>query len=326
MKFFNSIKKIVLRRHEDEEDIKNSHKIDNTELGVLTKAVNFTLDNYRKSIDKISKQVTSAKFENDFYNYNLNIKKIEDINIDIKEINEEISKINEKNIELEESIKIISEEILSKEVDLQKMRDEEARLKEKVSSSELDDDEKEELRQDIFNVVESTKKLEEKIINQKVKVDVSTMDIRANEESISNKNKEIQNKKNEKLCLMTLSYSLDECLKFAEEIKEKTPFIQYCFQGLIDYAKGEHNNALNSFDSYFKREDEPYENYYIRQIYSQLLIENKRYEEAKQYAMEALKDKPEEVEIHKILSKVHEALGENEEQALENSIVSMLQG
>ncbi|WP_085829218.1 hypothetical protein [Clostridium massiliodielmoense] len=326
MKFFNSIKKIVLRRHEDEEDIKNSHKIDNTELGVLTKAVNFTLDNYRKSIDKISKQVTSAEFENDFYNYNLNIKKIEDINIDIKEINEEISKINEKNIELEESIKIISEEILSKEVDLQKMRDEEARLKEKVSSSELDDDEKEELRQDIFNVVESTKKLEEKIINQKVKVDVSTMDIRANEESISNKNKEIQNKKNEKLCLMTLSYSLDECLKFAEEIKEKTSFIQYCFQGLIDYAKGEHNNALNSFDSYFKREDEPYENYYIRQIYSQLLIENKRYEEAKQYAMEALKDKPEEVEIHKILSKVHEALGENEEQALENSIVSMLQG
>ena len=67
MKFFNSIKKMVLRKHEDE--IQNTEKIDNTELGVLIKAVNFTLDNYRKSIDKISKQVTSAEFENDFYNY-----------------------------------------------------------------------------------------------------------------------------------------------------------------------------------------------------------------------------------------------------------------
>ena len=324
MKFFNSIKKMVLRKHEDE--IQNTEKIDNTELGVLTKAVNFTLDNYRKSIDKISKQVTSAEFENDFYNYNLNIKKIEDIDIDIKEIKEEINTINKNNIQLRESIKSISEEILSKEVSLQKMRSEENKLKVKLNSKEFDDEDKEDIKEDISNVVQSIKKLEEKIINEKVKVDVSTMDIRANEESINNKNKEIENKKNERLCLMTLSYSLDECLKFAEEIKEKTPFIQYCFQGLIDYANRDYNNALNNFDGYFKREEEPYENYYIRQIYSKLLIENKRYEEAKQYAMEALKDKPEEVEIHKILSKVHEALGENEEQALENSIVSMLQG
>ncbi|KGM93289.1 hypothetical protein ADU90_01845 [Clostridium botulinum] len=326
MGFFNSIKKMVLKKSSDGDFRKDLQKIDNTELGVLTKAVNLTLDNYRKSIDKISTKVSSTEYENDFYNYNMNIKKIDNIEIDIKEINGEIQRVYDKNKELEESIKLLTQQILESEVQLDKLREEQDNLKSKTNLNKLNDEEKEDVREDIFNVVESTKSLEEKIINLKVKVDVSTMDIRANEELICNHKHEIENKKNEKLCLMILSNSLDECLKFAEDIEEKTSFTKYCFQGLLNYNKGEYKEALNNFDNYFKREEEPYENYYIREIYAKLLIENNRYEEAKQYAMEALKDKPEEIEIHKILSKVHKVLGEEEEQMLEDSIVYMLEG
>ncbi|AYF54292.1 hypothetical protein Z957_08720 [Clostridium sp. K25] len=325
MGFFNSIKKMVLRKSLDDDFKEGSKKIDTTELGVLTKAVNLTLDNYRKSVDKISTKVLSTEYENDFYNYNINIKKINNFEIDIKEINEEIQRIYDKNKELEQSVKILSQEILESQVQLDKLRKEENNLKSKTNSNKLNNEEKEDVREDILNIVESTKSLEEKVINLKVKIDVITMDIRANEELIYNHKHVIEKKKNEKLCLMILSSSLDECLKFAENIGEKTSFTKYCFQGMLNYNKGEYKEALNNFDNYFKREEEPYENYYIREIYAKLLIENNRYEEAKQYAMEALKDKPEEIEIHKILSKVHKVLGEEEEQRLEDSIIYMLE-
>ncbi|MCD3296827.1 tetratricopeptide repeat protein, partial [Clostridium botulinum C/D] len=177
MGFFNSIKKMVLKKSLDGDFREDSQKIDTTELGVLTKAVNLTLDNYRKSIDKISTKVSSTEYENDFYNYNMNIKKIDNIEIDIKEINGQIKRVYDKNKELEESIKLLTQEILESQVQLDKLREEENNLRSKTSSNKLNNEENEDVREDIFNVVESTKGLEEKIINFKVKVDVSTMDI-----------------------------------------------------------------------------------------------------------------------------------------------------
>nr|WP_307905978.1 hypothetical protein [Clostridium botulinum] len=157
MGFFNSIKKMVLKKSSDGDFRKDLQKIDNTELGVLTKAVNLTLDNYRKSIDKISTKVSSTEYENDFYNYNMNIKKIDNIEIDIKEINGEIQRVYDKNKELEESIKLLTQQILESEVQLDKLREEQDNLKSKTNLNKLNDEEKEDVREDIFNVVESTK-------------------------------------------------------------------------------------------------------------------------------------------------------------------------
>lgn len=326
MGFFDSIKKIVLKKSTEKEMRNGLEKIDTTELGVLTKVVNLTLDNYRKSIDKISTKVSNVEYENDFYNDNTNMKKINNIEVSIKEINEEINKIQNKNKKLKESIHELMEEIIKNQVQLDKLKKEEKRLKTKKDLNNLNDEDKEDFKADILNIAESTKLVEEKVINLKVKVDVSTMDIRSNEELICNHIHEIQKMKNEKLCFMTLSNSIEECLEFAENIEEKTPFTRYCFKGILDYNRGNLSEALEKFDRYFKEEDKPYKNYYIRQMYAKLLMKSNRYEEAKQYAMEALRDKPEEAEIHKILSKVHKTLGEEDEMELEDAIVGMIEG
>ncbi|MGY0374576.1 tetratricopeptide repeat protein [Clostridium sp. JNZ J1-5] len=328
MGFFDSIRKMVLGKSSNEEDIINNSNpgnLNSTELGLLTKAVNFTLDNYQKTIQKVSGKITSTEYENDFYNNSFNLKKICDIEIDISELQDKIMYCYEKNQEIKHTICSITEEISLREQELEKLSNEEKVIRGKINIGGFEKEQQEELEEDLANVNLQIQELQDEIVQLKVKIDISNMDIKSNEEAISDYRHKIEKNKNKKLCYMTLSYDLDECVNFLSDIEEKDEFAKYCFQGLLDAKAGNEQDAIDNFDRYFSMGEELLENYYVYRVYAYLLIKDKRYDESKKYATAAVKHRPEDINIHKILAEAHAGLNEREEMELENTIVTMLE-
>lgn len=327
MGFFDSIKKMVLGKPSNEEDVinnSNSGNLNSRELGLLTKAVNFTLDNYQNTIQKVSEKVTSTEYENDFYNNSFNLKRISDVEMDMSELKEKIMYCSEKNQEIKHTICSITEEISLRGQELEKLSNEEKVIRGKINIGGFEKEQQEELEEDLANVKLQVQELQDEIVQLKVKIDISNMDIKSNEEFILDYRHKIEKNKNKKLCYMTLSYDLDECINYLSDIEEKDEFTKYCFQGLLDAKCGNEKNAIENFDRYFNMEEELLENYYVYRVYAYLLIKDKRYDEAKKYATAAVKDRPEDINIHKILAEAHEGLNEVEEMELENTIVAML--
>lgn len=115
--------------------------------------------------------------------------------------------------------------------------------------------------------------------------------------------------------------NIDFCLQMIDENND----FKICLKALKEYDLGNKIKALTLFDEYFNKNKYMLEHYLISSIYGKLLYESRQYGKAVILLRKAIEKRPEEVELHLILRDIYIKLGDEKSQAIEESIIRLLE-
>lgn len=146
-------------------------------------------------------------------------------------------------------------------------------------------------------------------------------------ESVVKKAEEIVNKlsnlQNQKLYLMIMSYTLEECLEFYGKMKFKQDYSKWIINATQYYSINEFDKALEYLEKFFSSYNK-YDNHVLMLVYAKLLEKQFRYQEAKNIIIKVIELVPDLAESHELLARLHKSLGENKESEVEEFLNYML--
>jgi len=171
---------------------------------------------------------------------------------------------------------------------------------------------------------ESLKQVKVSGIDLKIKNNLTIINqiedfVKKTEEIVS----KLSNLQNQKLYLMIMSYTLEECLKFYGTMKFKQDSSKWLINATQYYSINEFDKALEYLDKFFSSCSK-YDNHVIMLMYAKLLEKQSRYQEAKNIIIKVIELIPDLTESHEILARLHKTLGETKESEVEEFLAYML--
>lgn len=173
----------------------------------------------------------------------------------------------------------------------------------------------EKIKADYYNIM--------KDIEDIVKYDVK------NDEHKENKLREKMQKKDSLMFELAFLSSNDfSQLEISKKILEDmdTDF-SLCVQGLIFYKEGNMIDSFRYLQKYFEINNNYYINHYLaNKVYAELLTKYNEHELALIYLQQAIKLRPENLELHKDIYDIYVKLGKIKESQIERNIIHILEG
>ena len=100
-----------------------------------------------------------------------------------------------------------------------------------------------------------------------------------------------------------------------------------CVQGLIFYKEGNMIDSFRYLQKYFEINNNYYINHYLaNKVYAELLTKYNEHELALIYLQQAIKLRPENLELHKDIYDIYVKLGKIKESQIERNIIHILEG
>lgn len=173
----------------------------------------------------------------------------------------------------------------------------------------------EKIKADYYNIV--------KDIEDIVKYDVK------NDKHKENKLREKMQKKDSLMFELAFLSSNDfSQLEISKKILDEmdTDF-SLCVQGLIFYKEGNMIDSFRYLQKYFEINNNCYINHYLaNKVYAELLTKCNEHELALIYLQQAIKLRPENLELHKDIYDIYVKLGKIKESQIERNIIHILEG
>lgn len=117
--------------------------------------------------------------------------------------------------------------------------------------------------------------------------------------------------------------NVESCLNL---IKDLDTDIKLCLDGLIFYKNHDISNALSRFSEFYSKKSYLLEHYLINKVYGTLLYDAGRQDDSMQFLRKAVEKRPEDLEIHELLSKIYKYKKLVVEEKIENEIILLLGG
>lgn len=172
----------------------------------------------------------------------------------------------------------------------------------------------EKLKADYYNIMNDIENI--------VKYDIK------NDEHKKNKLREKMNKKDSILFELAFLSSNDfSQLEISKKILDDmdTDF-SLCVQGLIYYRDGNMIDSFRYLQKYFEINNNIYINHYLaNKVYAELLNKCNEYELSLIYLRQAIKLRPENLELHKDIYNLYVKLGKIKESQIERNIIDILE-
>lgn len=173
----------------------------------------------------------------------------------------------------------------------------------------------EKLKADYYNIMNDIENI--------VKYDIK------NDEHKKNKLREKMNKKDSILFELAFLSSNDfSQLEISKKILDDmdTDF-SLCLKGLIYYRDGNMIDSFKYLQKYFEINNNCYINHYLaNKVYAELLNKCNEYELSLIYLRQAIKLRPENLELHKDIYNLYVKLGKIKESQIERNIIDILEG
>lgn len=100
-----------------------------------------------------------------------------------------------------------------------------------------------------------------------------------------------------------------------------------CVQGLIYYKEGNMIDSFKYLQKYFEINNNYHINHYLaNKVYAELLNKCNEYELSLRYLRQAIKLRPENLELHKNIYDIYVKLGKIKESKIERDIINILEG
>lgn len=116
--------------------------------------------------------------------------------------------------------------------------------------------------------------------------------------------------------------NIDDCISMFENNKSK---FLICALAIKDFYSGDKKEAFLKINSFLKDGGDFYRHYLVNKIYGMLLCDMKKYKEAKKYVVRAIKLRPEDIELHKLMSNIHRQEGNITFMEREDNIITILE-
>ncbi len=116
--------------------------------------------------------------------------------------------------------------------------------------------------------------------------------------------------------------NLNYCLKLLNNLDLD---FEICIYGLKEYQKGNNAEAFQYLNEYLGEQEILLDHYLINKVYGLLLMKTEQYKLARLYLLKAVEKKPADIEIHRLLKKIHEHLNEEFAADVEKNIIELLE-
>lgn len=317
MAFFDKIKNIFTEEKTDGSDIYSKVSTDNGEnnknLGdkVIEKSL-LGIKKYYELKVKVVNQITDINPEWEFYDKNIQEKRVEAISKRVKNMEVARDKIKDEISKGNKNIGNFIGEICDNDVQIKNLEN---------KRSYAIGNEYRSLETQIDRLKEKNNKL-----NYSKKEEVNRVEeLRNNKVKLENDIKDVYF-----LMITEISYiehTYERCINISNKYKVYNNFISLGLVAIDEYEKGNVGAALDCVRKYFEKEQNNFDVIHhptIDTLYSQLLIHKKRFNEAKVFLEYAMKFYPDSVQLHKLLYGIHVELDEQNEAELERKILELL--
>ncbi|WP_415941521.1 hypothetical protein [Mitsuokella multacida] len=102
-----------------------------------------------------------------------------------------------------------------------------------------------------------------------------------------------------------------------------TPLL-FGLKGIQFYINNDMENSYRNLTVYLKKEGGFGDHYLMNKIYGELLIEGKEYRDAIPFLIRVIKNRPEDIETHRLLIKCYQYSGDTDKLNVEKAIVKLL--